>query len=512
MQCYVQKVHYGDSDMETSFEYNQLKKLEIQNKRISYLLLSIIIVLQILILYPQIGHGFIKDDFNWIENAAPNGKVDFMFTFTNTTGFFRPLVGLSFGIQYKLFELSPKPYSMFNLFLHLANILLVFFLLMKISKSYFISLLVVFFFSFNFKSVPMAVGWISGRTTLLFSFFILIVLHLYLKFAKNNVSKFKKILFVSCINIFFLLALLSKETAAALPIFVFSYYFFTNEFGKYSFIARIKNGIIKSIVLSPAFIIYFIMRFSSNAFLPYNAPKYYKYTFSPYLIIKNFTEYLSRSSALFIIFIFIVLIIVTLDKFLKKRGNLSVFNSIISPGFYFGFTWFISFLLPVLLVPVRSDLYVYFSQIGLHMTLALILSSIYVVTQKEKIITKTIQIVFFIIIIAQIGSFVHKSFSIYSKGKNSSSFISQLSNRIDNIKKNSEIIVVDYDYKKKNSPSKTISYGLNSFLNIKYPDMKLKGEIITSDENILNNNNNTLLYKWSNNILSKLGENKKANN
>jgi len=92
--------------------------------------------------------------------------------FTKTTGFFRPLVSLTFGLQYQLHGLHPKPFGLFNLLLHLLNIILVYFLLTcrKETKQYALGATILF--ALNAKAAGMAVGWISGRTTLLVSFFL----------------------------------------------------------------------------------------------------------------------------------------------------------------------------------------------------------------------------------------------------------------------------------------------------------------------------------------------------
>jgi hypothetical protein len=360
-------------------------------------------------------------------------------------------------------------------------------------------LVIVFFFSFNFKGVLMGVGWISGRTTLLFSFFTFIAIHFFLTYEAKTKLKLNKLFLALCINLFFLLALLSKETAAALPIFIFSYYFLKTNQEQLKFLNRVKNGVINSVMLLPAFFIYLVMRFESDAFFSHNAPKCYKYDFSPLVIIKNFTEYVLRSSLLLFVFVFIIILILLLNKFRKKiQFNIS---DIINSNSYFGLIWFISFLMPILLIPYRSDIYVYFSQVGALIFLTIIVSNILKDYQKYKININVFVCFFFIIIFVQVSSFVGKSFSIYYEGKNSANFISQLSKEIKNIPKNTKFVIVDYDYKYKYSPSKTISYGLLSFLNIQYPELKLKGKIITSKKSNLINNN-SLFFKWSNKKLS----------
>jgi len=107
-------------------------------KKSAVWMLVLLVVLQILIYAPNVGEGFVRDDFTWLDNIIRKGQIDYLRPFTKTTGFFRPLVSLAFGIQYQLHGLQPKPFGLFNLFLHILNIILVYMLLScrKESKSY----------------------------------------------------------------------------------------------------------------------------------------------------------------------------------------------------------------------------------------------------------------------------------------------------------------------------------------------------------------------------------------
>ena len=51
----------------------------------------------LLIYLPDIGHGFIKDDFVWIVTSRADNVFDLFALFTETNDFYRPIVGLSFA-------------------------------------------------------------------------------------------------------------------------------------------------------------------------------------------------------------------------------------------------------------------------------------------------------------------------------------------------------------------------------------------------------------------------------
>src|SRR5690242_4263446 len=58
---------------------------------------------------PDVGHGFVKDDFQWILDGRRLGA-----TLTDTSGFFRPVVGLSFRINDALSGVNAFAYGVTN--------------------------------------------------------------------------------------------------------------------------------------------------------------------------------------------------------------------------------------------------------------------------------------------------------------------------------------------------------------------------------------------------------------
>ena len=345
----------------------------------------------------------------------------------------------------------------------------------------------------------MGVGWISGRTTLLFTFFTLISFLRFLNLESDNPPIFKKILNYLTVNLFFLLALFSKETAAALPLFVFSYFLWIGKNDGSSLAIALKNGMAKGIIFFPAFLVYIYFRFSSNAFFPSNAPSYYKYKLSVPLILKNMSEYIIRSSLLLLTLLIFCTLALSVCN-LKKRNLRRRFFGLNSIKI-FGLLWFSVFLLPVLLLPVRSDLYVYFPQIGLLLLLTVMISN-QVSELRLHRSGKVIMSVFFsITMVLQMGIFIHNSMKIRQEGQNSAAFVSQLSDKIENMPMGTNFHVIDYDCHQRISPVSTVSYGLSSFLNIRYPDLKLNGRIIKAEEKLTGEN--TMNFEWRQSELLK---------
>lgn len=442
------------------------------------LVIFLLIVLQILIYVPNVGEGFIRDDFTWLENTVPDGKVDYHRPFTKTTGFFRPMVSLTFGLQYQLHGLHPKPFGLFNLLLHLLNIVLVYFLLTcrKETKQYALGATILF--ALNAKAAGMAVGWISGRTTLLVSFFLLLSLYSFFRFPKRNPMRFV------LTAVFYFASLLSKETAAAAPIFIFFFVFLTCHEGhpKTNLINRIKKGLGAAAVFIIPLIFYFLLRFNSDAMTPLNAPDYYKYNFSPLLLLENLIEYIIRAALLdmYVIFLFLALILACLVLIKNKPDPKESFDFSAN---YIGLLWFVSFLLPALFVPVRSNLYSYFPQVVLHVSALAILFFIWRNKIKPQKGLRNIALIFVCLLLLGWGRYLFlKSVSYGEEGKVSAQFTKQVIRAVSEIPSESKVYIIDRHFDEKLSPSNLISYGFNSLMNLYYPQKHLMGEIVSPTE------------------------------
>ena len=49
---------------------------------------------------PDLGHGFVKDDFGWIHGARIESANDAAALLTRNNGFYRPLVSATFALNY----------------------------------------------------------------------------------------------------------------------------------------------------------------------------------------------------------------------------------------------------------------------------------------------------------------------------------------------------------------------------------------------------------------------------
>lgn len=152
---------------------------------------------------------FISDDFDWMVSR-------------DIPIFFRPLVRLTFIINYEIGGLNPVTYHVTNLLLHILNACLLFLIVPLLLEHYkiggpdsrWLSFLTALFF-LTLSAHSESVTWISGRTNLFALAFLLFSLYFYLHFRRN---KGRRYLIISLV--FFFLALLSKEAALTFPFIV----------------------------------------------------------------------------------------------------------------------------------------------------------------------------------------------------------------------------------------------------------------------------------------------------
>src|SRR5438128_1866562 len=66
------------------------------------------------------GHGFVKDDFAWIATSHFQTRGDLIRQLGAGTGFFRPIVSLSFVVDHAIFDRASLGYGLTNLVLLVA--------------------------------------------------------------------------------------------------------------------------------------------------------------------------------------------------------------------------------------------------------------------------------------------------------------------------------------------------------------------------------------------------------
>lgn len=449
--------------------------------------LALVLLMLLAAYLPHVGKGFVSDDFIWLRESVHDGRIDVPRLFGTTTGFFRPLVGLSFGLQFLGQGTEPRAYGLFNLLLHLLNAVLVFLLLRSWRRTRPLAAWGAALFALNLKAAGMAVGWISGRSELLFSFFMLLAFMSILNANREGQPHGRAARYLLGMT-FYLAALLSKETAVAAPLFVFLFVFLDSEDGAqpWSFWRNFIRSLRAALPFLLTLMVYFLLRFRSDAFTPFNAPAYYRFRFSPRLLMNNIWDYFLRAAT----FDILILLLVT-GYFLLRRNRgkgraTAADRGVIVAGLF----WFFCFLLPCLFLEARSDLYVYLPQLGLHLVfLSWLVAHAPLpglrgpLTEAGPHDRKSSRGLAWVLLSCLIGWSIflgHQARSRSSYAQTSSLFCRSLARAAQTIgPKKKLLLIVDAHAGEKTAPSSTVSYGLDAMLRLYVPGKDLRGEFIT---------------------------------
>jgi len=194
-----------------------------------FLSVIVIIFLGSLVYFNSLNNSFVWDDKDLIvENSLIKNwnhvgdifKKDLFYATPERSFYYRPIQTFSYAIDYSIYHLQPKGYHFTNLILHLFNAVLVYFLTLVFLKNKATS----FFAASIFVVHPIhtaAVAFISGRADLLFTLFFLAAFLLFIKSEKLLQSK--QIFLYIVALLFYLCALLSKESALIIPFLILIY-------------------------------------------------------------------------------------------------------------------------------------------------------------------------------------------------------------------------------------------------------------------------------------------------
>lgn len=203
----------------------QANRMKIE-KRNPHLWTALLVAAITLLTYlPTLQNGFVNwDDGTMVYDNPYIRTLTFNSWRWANLDLWIPLTMFSFAFDSAVWGLNPKGFHLSNIFLHTANTLLVYILIVKASESY------VYKGKFNIKTIiagivtsllfgihPMhveSVAWITERKDVLYSFFFLLSLISYLKYTSEDS---KKVRYYFCSLIFFTLSLMSKPMAVSLP-------------------------------------------------------------------------------------------------------------------------------------------------------------------------------------------------------------------------------------------------------------------------------------------------------
>jgi len=308
---------------------------QIANSRLLIGVAAAVMLLVIAAVYlPDIGRGFVKDDFGWIRNPRTGLVEPGRILQPSHPGFYRPLVTAAFVVDYVLFGVNARGYGFTNLGLYLACVVAVWALLREAGPSSTAAAVGAFAWALNPHGINMAVVWLSGRTSLLVTLCATVCA---LAFLKRRRVAGSLLLFA---------ALLAKEEATLLPLVLLAWLSMLRG-------ERGRSLMLDAAVMCAPLIVYAVLRAQTPALTPATAPWFYRPTADLRLLVWNALEYLDRGAT-----VFAIVTAIAWAVYRPRRFELS--GRLVAAGV----AWFIVGYALTVWIPVRSSLYAVFPSVG----------------------------------------------------------------------------------------------------------------------------------------------------
>ena len=182
----------------------------------------LIIIFCIGIVYVQtLSYDFVNyDDYDLVlnnenflshpSNIAASFTTHAFTTHRKESVYYRPILLVSYILDYQIWKLNPLGYHLTNILLHCLTAMLVFLLINSLIQNQILALLSSLIFALHPIQVE-SVAWIAGRNDILVGLFIAMTMYFYIQHHEKPERK-KLYLFFSVIS--FTLALFTKESAA----------------------------------------------------------------------------------------------------------------------------------------------------------------------------------------------------------------------------------------------------------------------------------------------------------
>ncbi|MBC8284436.1 MAG: tetratricopeptide repeat protein [Nitrospinae bacterium] len=153
--------------------------------------------------------GYVTENLN-IRDGFTLKSITWAFTSSYIKAW-APVTWLSFMLDYQLYGLNPKGYHLTNLFFHIVNALILFFVLLRMTGGLWQSCFVASLFALHPLNVD-SVAWVAERKNVLSTFFLLLTLWAYIHYVDKPSAKRYSIVFIALA-----LGLMTKSMLITLP-------------------------------------------------------------------------------------------------------------------------------------------------------------------------------------------------------------------------------------------------------------------------------------------------------
>jgi hypothetical protein len=303
---------------------------------------------------PDLGQGFIKDDFAWIRGSRLASGSDVVRLVTEpASGFFRPVVGLTFGLNERLFGLHAFGYGATNLLLLGLCAAGIWRLAAALGLPPIGRVVAAAVWSLNFHGINLALLWISGRTALL--------LCAAATWSADALVRGRPVLS----GILAFVAMLSKEEAVLLPA-VFAVWVVIRRGG--SLPAGIGAAVSAAWPSGVALAVYGVLRMRTTAMTFGNAPSFYQARVDGGMLVDNVLEYADRSATLAALVTLAALLVAWRRPPLDAAARRALAVAAV---------WIAGLFAVTVWLPVRSSLYAVTPAVGAALAAATIASALW---------------------------------------------------------------------------------------------------------------------------------------
>jgi len=298
---------------------------------------------------PFVGGGMLTDDFLHLTKQQSNPTLLDIVTSPDPFRFYRPVVQASFWLNSQIFGVDPVYFRVVNLLLHLGVVIAVYLLGRKLLDRPRAALLATLAFALTPKAHPIAVLWISARNDVLMALFSLLAVLAWIRWDGT-----RRVGWLAASGSAYLLAALSKETAIFLPLLLLL------TPGHRSALAVHRIAGVAVMFIGGAIV--FAMRSQVGALMPTTFDSHYGLVRPIARWLRNAENYVGRAipSAIG------MLAVVGLPAWLHRRRTATRWSAQgLGELLIFAVAWFAVFMVPVLPIVARSELYLYMPAIGI---------------------------------------------------------------------------------------------------------------------------------------------------
>jgi hypothetical protein len=296
-----------------------------------------------------LGGGWSTDDYAHVRRLMAHPTVLEIFRTHDPFGFYRPVAHVALLGEAGVHGFRPVLFRVVNLMIHVLVVLLAYGfarLLLKPPGAFLATLA----FALTPKAHTIAIFWMSARPELMMSLFAVAALIAWWLWDKTG-----NVAWYLASGGFYLLAFLSKETAALLPLVLVITPPVPSLVTKRRVLAAVGLLVLATVPIW--------LRLAAGALMPVTGHDHYSWDVSIHRWYRSAQVYLPRalpSAAAFLMFLLVPAAWVGASR----PWVSSLWNRTTATWVLYAVVWFLVFMAPVLPIAARSELYLYLSGFG----------------------------------------------------------------------------------------------------------------------------------------------------